>query len=552
MFYLYSGTTLAAAPAASTTTNPNTTPATAPPLPIVAIGAGGGIAAIVIVGIIIVVIVIIVVVVKMKNRKKGEATFGEDYAEVTKAPQPPPIPDYFYNKGYAEITTTANGHIELVQPHHSHQASDSTDYPMPAKLKAKPEYLQPNPMYASADHLNNWEPGGMRSMKPAGSMPLLDSSASPFNSQFNIYAEPSKVPPPVPSYHGSLDGESLFNEDINPDVFQEPNNDQLSAAEVNPVHALYANPQPIARSDLLLEVKEKNIREIKELGMGQFGLVVLAHTVGLSLKQLKLSESNTDPGVSIVVAVKRLKPDADATTREAFEKEIKFMARLNHENVVRLVGVCLSHNAFIMMQYMENGDLNQFLRSKSLSLTKMPLSEDSNFVIIPHLIYVSLQVAAGMRYLASLHFIHRDLATRNCLVGQDFTVKIADFGMSRDLYDSYYYTIRGKAMLPIRWMANECFYGQFSEKTDVWAFGVTMWEIFTLCKKQPYEEFSDQDVINDAIQASERKLLSQPRDCPSEVYHVMLRCWVNEPKERANFDELHQLLSQIHAYSDLS
>ena len=526
-------------------TIPNTT---------VAIISGAAAAGIVVVLLVIVVIVIIIVVVlvMMRKRKKGMVALGNDeYAEINKPPQPPPIPDYFYNKGYAEITTGANGHIELVQPQHSHQVSaqDSIDYPMPAKLRAKPEFLQPNPMYASADHLDKWEPNGGHSMKAAGSMPLLDSSAPQFNSQFNIYAEPSK-PPPVPSYHGSLD-DDFYNEDLNPDAFRE--NQSLPGEVSNPVPALYANPQPIARSDqLLLEVKEKNIREIKELGMGQFGLVVLAHTVGLSLKQLKLSESNTDPGVSIVVAVKRLKPDADEATREAFEKEIKFMARLNHENVVRLVGVCLSGSGFIMMQYMENGDLNQFLRERTLSLTKTHASEDSNFVIIPNLIYISLQVAAGMRYLASLHFIHRDLATRNCLVGQDFTVKIADFGMSRDLYDSYYYRIKGKAMLPIRWMSNECFYGQFSEKTDVWAFGVTMWEIFTLCKKQPYEEFTDQEVINDAIRDSDRKLLAQPKDCPWEVYNVMLQCWVTDPKQRANFETVHQLLSQIHAYSDMS
>ena len=155
-----------------------------------------------------------------------------------------------------------------------------------------------------------------------------------------------------------------------------------------------------------------------------------------------------------------------------------------------------------------------------------------------------------MRYLASLKYIHRDLATRNILVGQDFKVKIADFGMSQRLYSSFYYRIKGKAVLPIRWMSSECFYGRFSEKSDAWAFGVTMWEIFTLCQQQPYEHISDQEVVSDALKGKDRTLLSQPPSCPDEVYHVMMRCWVYEPDERATFEEVHGLLSQIHAYND--
>ena len=126
-------------------------------------------------------------------------------------------------------------------------------------------------------------------------------------------------------------------------------------------------------------------------------------------------------------------------------------------------------------------------------------------------------------------------------------MKIADFGMSRELYDNNYYRLRGRAMLPICWMAKECFYGQFSEKTDVWAYGIVMWEIFTLCHCQPYEDFNNQEVIDNAIVGPERKLLSQPLFCPDEVYHVMQRCWVDDTKERATFEELHGLLAQIHA-----
>ena len=106
-------------------------------------------------------------------------------------------------------------------------------------------------------------------------------------------------------------------------------------------------------------------------------------------------------------------------------------------------------------------------------------------------------------------------------------------------------------MLPIRWMSNECFYGRFSEKTDIWAFGVTMWEIFVLCKEFPYPDLSDQEVINNAIQEQGRTVPNQPESCPSDVYHIMLRCWENDPDKRADFEEAYNLLAQIHAYSDI-
>ena len=101
-------------------------------------------------------------------------------------------------------------------------------------------------------------------------------------------------------------------------------------------------------------------------------------------------------------------------------------------------------------------------------------------------------------------------------------------------------------MLPIRWMASESFYGRFSERTDVWSYGVTMWEIFTLAKHQPYEEIDDQEVIQDAIRGLGRRLLEKPEFCPMEVYEVMLRCWEYTPDERADFEEIFNTLAAIH------
>ena len=117
---------------------------------------------------------------------------------------------------------------------------------------------------------------------------------------------------------------------------------------------------------------------------------------------------------------------------------------------------------------MENGDLNQFLK-KFETVVDGDVSSNAD-ITRSTLVYICTQIASAMKYLTSKNFVHRDLATRNCLVGENFHVKISDFGMSRSLYESHYYIIQGHATLPIRWMATECFYGKFSAKTDVWGF----------------------------------------------------------------------------------
>ena len=339
--------------------------------------------------------------------------------------------------------------------------------------------------------------------------------------------------------------EIVYSEPIQPSLFTDSVGIPSDSEDLHPYTPIYTLPITVPKKEKVpLKVFSSNIQEICELGMGLFGKVILAETVGLSAKDLRLSESDDDKSKSTLVAVKKLKSDAPSTTKEAFEKEVNFMSRLTDENVIRILGVCYEDTPFIMMEYMEKGDLNQYLQKfKVVSTTD---SEPQGQITTGSLVHMTTQIASAMKYLASHNFVHRDLATRNCLVGPNYLVKISDFGMSRSLYDSHYYRIHGRFVLPVRWMAVECFYGKFSQKSDVWAFGVTMWEIFTLAKEQPYNDMSDKQVVEDALKGRNRKTLARPDMCQLEVYKIMLECWAHDSEQRATFEQLFQLLTSVH------
>ena len=345
----------------------------------------------------------------------------------------------------------------------------------------------------------------------------------------------SAIANPRFSYESSSN--SIFTESINSTTFTGDNvRDSKDVDGLASCTSIYADPIPLVKSKGPPVVTMDNIKQVRELGTGLFGQVILANTVGLSYQYLGIG-SSSDTSISMKVAVKILKTPVTVEVKKAFDKEIRFMSRLKDDNVIRLLGICTTGTSFIMMEYMENGDLNGYLQQFNFTTdaTKVPAA---NEITLNGLVYISYQIASGMKYLSSRKYIHRDLASRNILVGINHTVKIADFGMSQNLYSAYYCRVGGRSVLPIRWMAYECFFGKFSVKTDVWAFGITLWEIFTLCRFLPYNDLTNQQMVEDAIKGANRLIPNQPENCPDDIYCIMKSCLQHDPSKRAEFSVL--------------
>lgn len=291
------------------------------------------------------------------------------------------------------------------------------------------------------------------------------------------------------------------------------------------------------------------IKYIQSLGQGNFG-------------QVYLGTADIDcSGKDTKVAVKVLKQGSGDDVQEDFEKELLAMAQLSHPNILRLLARYVEDEPYCMVfEFMRLGDLHRFLRLTQIGTCRyipdddVPLP-DSDISIESKLFAVTIadlcnivkQVCCGLAYLGKEKLVHRDIATRNCLVGEDLVTKIADFGLSRNVYTSDYYRISGGSMLPIRWMAPESItYGKFTIKSDVWSFGVLVWEVFTL-GKQPYYGLSNEEVITNVRNGA---TLPSPDDfCPDTMRLVMKQCWTQTPEERPDAESLLSLLEETRQIS---
>ncbi|CAL8341553.1 unnamed protein product [Arctogadus glacialis] len=315
---------------------------------------------------------------------------------------------------------------------------------------------------------------------------------------------------------------------------------------------LHANPMyqrlPLLLNSklLALEFPRNNIQYVRDIGEGAFGRVFQARAPGLLPME-----------TFTMVAVKMLKEEASSDMQKDFQREAALMAQFLHPNIVRLLGVCaVGKPMCLMFEYMAQGDLNEFLRRRSPSRSVRTLSRaslsgrsfsselEAGILCCAEQLSICQQVAAGMAYLSERKFVHRDLATRNCLVGEDMTVKIADFGLSRNIYSADYYKADENDAIPIRWMPPESiFYNRYTSESDVWAYGVVLWEVFSQ-GMQPYYGMAHEEVI---YYVRDGHILGCPENCPLELYSLMRLCWSTQPSDRPSFCSIHRILQRMHA-----
>uniref|UniRef100_A0A0M3J128 receptor protein-tyrosine kinase n=1 Tax=Anisakis simplex TaxID=6269 RepID=A0A0M3J128_ANISI len=208
-------------------------------------------------------------------------------------------------------------------------------------------------------------------------------------------------------------------------------------------------------------------------------------------------------------------------------------SKFQHENICEFKGVCFDvMPRLIVLELLAGGDLKSFLRECR------PRNTNENAIEMVDLFEMARDVAKGCKFLADNRFIHRDIAARNCLLTKKEkgrVVKIADFGMARDIYRQDYYRKGGKAMLPVKWMPPEAFLdGIFTVKTDVWSFGVLLWEIFSL-GYMPYPGRNNQEVMSLIVNGGR---LEPPNGVPDQVYSLMLECWSTIDIDRPKFDDI--------------
>ncbi|XP_014828259.1 PREDICTED: protein-tyrosine kinase 2-beta-like [Poecilia mexicana] len=278
-------------------------------------------------------------------------------------------------------------------------------------------------------------------------------------------------------------------------------------AEIPEQTAKYDDKHRISRDDIVVG---------RILGEGFFG-------------EVQEGVYKSPSGERICVAIKTCK-DCSADVKEKFLSEADLMKNLDHPHIVRLIGVIEVDPVWIVMELYEHGELGNYLVEQQYILTTAKLTQ------------YCLQICKALAYLEGLSMVHRDIAVRNVLVASAECVKLGDFGLSRYVDEQEYYKA-SVSRLPIKWMAPESInFRRFTSASDVWMFGVCVWEIFSMAQ-QPFYWLENGQVIN---QLESGVRLHKPQQCPPPIYGLLTRCWAYEPHSRPTFRELVFSFSEIH------
>uniref|UniRef100_A0A8C3LI26 Fibroblast growth factor receptor 3 n=1 Tax=Chrysolophus pictus TaxID=9089 RepID=A0A8C3LI26_CHRPC len=276
----------------------------------------------------------------------------------------------------------------------------------------------------------------------------------------------------------------------------------------------------------------------KPLGEGCFGQVVMAEAIGIDKDK---------PNKAITVAVKMLKDDATDKDLSDLVSEMEMMKMIGkHKNIINLLGACTQDGPlYVLVEYASKGNLREYLRARrppgmdySFDTCKLPEEQ----LTFKDLVSCAYQVARGMEYLASQKCIHRDLAARNVLVTEDNVMKIADFGLARDVHNIDYYKKTTNGRLPVKWMAPEALFDRvYTHQSDVWSFGVLLWEIFTL-GGSPYPGIPVEELFK---LLKEGHRMDKPANCTHDLYMIMRECWHAVPSQRPTFKQLVEDLERV-------
>ncbi|CAC5420398.1 ALK [Mytilus coruscus] len=288
-------------------------------------------------------------------------------------------------------------------------------------------------------------------------------------------------------------------------------------------------------NDIIHIIPRNKITVQRMIGKGAFGEVYYGLLADVARLQTPLP-----------VAIKMLPSLCSEQSKSEFFVEAVLLSKLRHPNIVKFLGISIDENSlYLLLELMEGGDLKSFVRECRLN------GDVPSKVSIYDLLNLCIDVAKGCEYLEQNRFIHRDIAARNCLLsekGPNRVAKIADFGMTKNVFRTNYYRKNGKAMVPVKWMPPEAFHdGVFTTKTDVWGFGIILWEVFTL-GRIPYPGKSNNEVMTFVAKGGR---LDKPDQCSQETYSLMCNCWMNKPEDRPNFRNITEELIQIQKNSDL-